>query len=108
MEFFIVWLGCAAVTAAIGSSKGRSGVGWFFIGAILGIFGIILVACLPSLETRPSGRSRTYYDHAAGVRTLPPSPAKKCPDCAEDVKVDARICRFCRHDFTAVRSVKAS
>ncbi|TPI30243.1 hypothetical protein FJW07_29585 [Mesorhizobium sp. B3-1-9] len=24
---------------------------------------------------------------------------KKCPDCAEIVKADARICRFCRHEF---------
>lgn len=24
---------------------------------------------------------------------------KVCPDCAETVKADAKICRFCRHDF---------
>lgn len=24
---------------------------------------------------------------------------KKCPNCAEEVKIDARICRFCRYDF---------
>ncbi|MFC3322154.1 zinc ribbon domain-containing protein [Mesorhizobium cantuariense] len=28
---------------------------------------------------------------------------KKCPDCADDVKADAKICRFCRHDFTSAR-----
>ena len=25
---------------------------------------------------------------------------KVCPDCAETVKADAKICRYCRHDFT--------
>ena len=24
---------------------------------------------------------------------------KPCPDCAEDVKADARVCRYCRHEF---------
>jgi hypothetical protein len=24
---------------------------------------------------------------------------KRCPDCAEEVLADARICRFCRHEF---------
>ena len=29
---------------------------------------------------------------------------KRCPDCAEDVLVDARICRYCRHEFATLSS----
>lgn len=29
------------------------------------------------------------------------SDTKVCPDCAETVQSAARVCRFCRHDFTA-------
>jgi hypothetical protein len=30
-----------------------------------------------------------------------PSGTKVCPDCAETVLADARVCRFCRHEFAA-------
>ena len=31
----------------IASKKGRSGVGWFFGGLLLGGIGLIIIACLP-------------------------------------------------------------
>ena len=46
----VIWVICAVVCAVIAGSKKRNGAGWFFIGLIIGIFGVILVAVLPSLE----------------------------------------------------------
>ncbi len=54
MVWLIVWLLCGVVTAIIAPSKGRNPVGCFFIGMVLGIFGIILVAVPPSVEQRTS------------------------------------------------------
>jgi len=34
-----------------------------------------------------------------GTSTTESGTEKKCPDCAELVRADARICRFCRFDF---------
>lgn len=50
MEFFIVWLVFGGICAAIASSRGRSGAGWFFIGLFLGFLGILLVLVLPNLK----------------------------------------------------------
>lgn len=96
MEFLIFWMICAAVTAVIASSKGRSGFGWFLIGALIGIFGLILVACLPSLKPRAQRWAEPNVAQTPFDRGM-----KVCPDCAEEVKLDARVCRFCRHDFAA-------
>lgn len=41
---------CGVIAAVIASTKGRSAVGWFFGGFLLGIIGVIIVACLSNLQ----------------------------------------------------------
>ena len=53
VEILVLWLICAVVTAVIANSKGRSGAGWFCVGLLIGIFGIVLAACLPAIDQRP-------------------------------------------------------
>lgn len=61
--------------------KNRDRDGWFIIGLFLGVFGFIAALLVDELE-------------------IPGKPAeKKCPDCAELVKKDARICRYCKYEF---------
>lgn len=38
------------ITAMIGSSKGRSGSGWFFVGFLLGLIGLIIALCMSDLN----------------------------------------------------------
>ena len=45
-----------------------------------------------------SGRIPAPLDGWGG-RLLLPKDTKTCPDCAEEVKAAARICRFCRYEF---------
>jgi Na+/melibiose symporter-like transporter len=41
-----VWLLVAVCTMVIASRKGRNALGWFVLGAIFGVFALILVAVL--------------------------------------------------------------
>jgi len=94
MEFLILWILCGVVTGVIAANKGRSGFGWFLIGAILGIFGIILIACLPSLHPQTVQLASNPI-----ISERAPYRLKTCPDCAEEVMADARICKHCRYEF---------
>lgn len=68
----VLWIICAFVCAAIADSKKRSMVGWFFIGLLIGVFGIILVAVLPSMAPEAQ-QSITYIQQPA------PQPALVAP-----------------------------
>ena len=93
MEFLVVWLICAVVTAIIASAKDRSGFGWFLIGLLLGIFGVILIACLPS--NKPQQVTFT----AAQPVSNPGQATKACPDCGETVLAVAKVCKHCGFRF---------
>lgn len=78
--------------------RGRRGMPWFLISLLATpiIGGLLLLASKDLRKT-----------HIAAAMSLEPQRftngpifEKPCPDCAEMVKVDAKICRFCRHEFT--------
>lgn len=75
MEYLLLWLFCAIISATIAGRKARSKFAWFCLGILFGPFAFI-VAALPA-----------------------PPPAQsdmgECPDCLELVKVQAKKCRYC-------------
>ena len=66
----VLWIIFAFVTAAIAESKKRSVIGWFFVGLLIGIFGILLIALLPSLEPI---QQVIYTPHPGHQLQSPPS-----------------------------------
>lgn len=83
MEFLILWLILGVVVGLIANSKGRSGFGWFLYG-----FLIWPVALVHILVAKPETKIVEARQVAAGD-------ARKCPHCAEIIKAEAKVCRFC-------------
>ena len=50
LPLLVAWLAFAVFTAWIATQKGRSGCGWFLLGAIFGIFALIGIAIVPSAK----------------------------------------------------------
>jgi hypothetical protein len=83
-----VWLALAALSgligASIGGNKGLGGQG-FWLGALLGPIGWLIVA-----TQKPTS--------AAADATAAQEGRVKCPHCAEWIRSEAAVCRFCGRD----------
>jgi len=81
--YILIWIACAFWASTVASSKGESGLVFFILGLLLGPFGV-LWAYLDKGDPKAIENSK-----------LENKEAKKCPYCAELIKVEAKVCRFC-------------
>ena len=86
MEFLILAVLIGLLPASIAKSKGKSFILWWIYGAA-----IFIVALPHSILTKSNLANLEKQKLAEGM--------KKCPKCAELVKEEATLCRYCNSEF---------
>ncbi len=110
LEILALCILTGIAAAVIASTKGRSGVGYFFIGFFLNLLGVLIaigvsrvappkpgdsgwIVCHACPKTRPTDSDRC--PHCGAGRLDPHAHERKCPACAEWVLKEARKCKHC-------------
>jgi hypothetical protein len=86
MEILLLWILCAVAGYFIAKGKGRGGAG-FALGLFLGPIGLII--CFFLKENRDVVVEKATTE--GGM--------KKCPFCAELIRQEATVCRYCNKDL---------
>lgn len=88
MEILLFWLGLSVIVGVAANTRGRNGVGWFFISILISpLLAGLLVLALPRIETQAQLDKRNM---------------RPCPLCAEPIRMEARLCPHCRSEVSPV------
>jgi hypothetical protein len=89
----VFWIGCGLVAQDIGRRKGVTSGLWF--GLLLGPVGLVIVGLM-----NPTASETEAFQIERGRRV--------CPFCAEWIKREAVVCRFCARNIEPMPPLEAT
>lgn len=89
----------AILSGIVASNKNRDPAGWGVIGLLFGLFGFIAAVAVGEGEETQSSSDQNSQPSGEGEFD-PDYHEKKCPMCAEYIKLEARRCKHCGHEFS--------
>ncbi|WP_050801810.1 hypothetical protein [Shewanella sp. HN-41] len=88
MFMFLGWLILAILVGVYANTKGRSGLGFFLLAVVFSpLIGFIIALVMSPVKG------------VIEANAIQSGDMKKCPDCAELVKAEAKICKHCRAEL---------
>jgi hypothetical protein len=85
MEILILAVLIGLIPATIAKNKGRGFLGWWIYGAAL-----FIIALPHALLIKSDQKALDKEKLSEGM--------KKCPHCAEIIRAEAKVCRFCSRE----------
>ena len=90
----------AVLSAIVASNKNRDPAGWGIIGFLFGLFGFVAALVVEEVEPEEKQRTSKKKRSSSSQKFNPDEHDKKCPMCAEYIKLEARRCKHCGHEFS--------